>query len=864
MGWIIVNCNKLMRLEVALNTFRLITRFFLVTAMLLGFVGTAQAVPPNPSHFYGEIHVLDNPPIIGSIINAYVPGVVAPAGSTTVTESGGNLVYSMDVKGDDTDSLEKDGGLEGDTVTFRFGSRILGTWVWHSGTDVHLNFHPPQADAGGTYNGNEGSPITFSGSAQDLGLDIATYEWDMDSDPLTFEITGQNPVITFPNSGTFTVRLWVTDSLVGEGFSSATVNVANLAPTLTVYNAVTTVNEGTVANNGGSYFDPGDDLSTITASVGTVTNHGDGTWAWQYTPTDGPDQTQLVTITATDVDGGVGTATFNLVVNNVGPVGTLANNGPVNEGSPVTISFSGQGDASSEDLAAGFHYAFACDNGSLAGATYANSSTNSSTTCTFTEPPVLHDVRARIIDKDDGFTEHTTTVIVGNAPPTATADLSTVTVDEGSPAANTGTFADPGGDSVTLSASVGTVTITGPNTWSWAYTPLEGPGDGGTVVINANDGQGGAGGTTFALVVNNVAPTAFPGDSYTVNEGSPVNFVGSGYDPSPTDLASLEYEWDFNYLAPHFDVDAVGSATVSPTYLDDGVYTAALRVIDTQLAIGIGTTTVTIINTPPTNVNAGGPYTVAPNNVLNVSGSATCVWVDTCSYAWDLDNDGQFNDGSGTGASYTWSLEGTYTIRLQVTDDDGTSAIGSTTVTVSTLLTQSIPLVAGWNLVSFNLHPTDTATGAVLANIAGHYNLVYAWDASGAHASSGNWLSYNPQYPLIGLLTELTENQGFWINMSVADTLVVTGALVASSSIPLYDNVGGWNLVGYPSAAAGNLPAAVPAEAEFVWAYHANQSPAWLSFWRGYPPEGNTLTQLTPGWGYWIFVTADSTWNVAY
>ena len=100
------------------------------------------------------------------------------------------------------------------------------------------------------------------------------------------------------------------------------------------------------------------------------------------------------------------------MVNNTGPIGTLGNSGPVAEGSPRSVSFSGQGDASPLDVAAGFHYAFACDNSSLTGATYANSSASSSTTCTFSEPPVLHDVRARIIDKDNGFSEYTTTVIV--------------------------------------------------------------------------------------------------------------------------------------------------------------------------------------------------------------------------------------------------------------------------------------------------------------------------------------------------------------------------------------------------------------------------------------------------------------------
>src|SRR5205823_3837846 len=126
-----------------------------------------------------------------------------------------------------------------------------------------------------------------------------------------------------------------------------------------------------------------------------------------------------VTVKVTDKDAGSGQATFTVNVANANPTATLSNNGPVNEGSPATISFSGQSDPSSVDTAAGFHYAYACDNSSLAAATYAGSGTSASTTCTFNDNGSFT-VRARIIDKDGGFTEYQTTVTVNNVSPTAT------------------------------------------------------------------------------------------------------------------------------------------------------------------------------------------------------------------------------------------------------------------------------------------------------------------------------------------------------------------------------------------------------------------------------------------------------------
>src|SRR5439155_614370 len=83
--------------------------------------------------------------------------------------------------------------------------------------------------------------------------------------------------------------------------------------------------------------------------------------------------TYTVTVTVTDKDGGSGDTSFQVTVANVAPTAALGNDGPVNEGSLATVSFSSQHDPSSADTAAGFHYAYACDNGSLGSATYAGS-----------------------------------------------------------------------------------------------------------------------------------------------------------------------------------------------------------------------------------------------------------------------------------------------------------------------------------------------------------------------------------------------------------------------------------------------------------------------------------------------------------
>lgn len=199
---------------------------------------------------------------------------------------------------------------------------------------------------------------------------------------------------------------------------------------------------------------------------------------------------------------------------------------------------------------------------------------------------------------------------------------------------------------------------------------------------------------------------------------------------------------------------------------------------------------------------------------------------------------------------------------------DGNKTV--TAVFALDVVTHSIALVQGWNLVSFNVHPVDTSLASVLSSIAGKYDLVYAWDATGASAGSGNWLKadnipYSPDS-----LTALDETMGFWIHMTAADSLDVQGTIPVSTEIQLSTNTGGWNLVAFPAAANGSLPDVlsgngVGIDFTLVYTYHANEpSDPWKLFDRLSPPFANDLSQLTPGWGYWVKVSADHTWTIDY
>ena len=149
-------------------------------------------------------------------------------------------------------------------------------------------------------------------------------------------------------------------------------------------------------------------------------------------------------ISADDGNDNTASTSFDLIVVNVEPAAILANDGPIDEGSAAAISFSGASDASSADTSAGFHYAFDCSGGSLAAANYAGSGTVASISCPFADDG-SYMVSGKIMDKDDGAAEYTTTVVVNNVAPvlgTITVDQSLIAVDSSFTAG--AVFTDPG------------------------------------------------------------------------------------------------------------------------------------------------------------------------------------------------------------------------------------------------------------------------------------------------------------------------------------------------------------------------------------------------------------------------------------
>ncbi len=99
-------------------------------------ISYSSAVPGIPCDFYGSVTINNEEAPKGTVVEAYINGV--KYGSFTVKIPG--KYGLMSVAGDDTETAEKDGGVDGDTVTFRVnGKSVSQTGEWEMGKSVRVD-----------------------------------------------------------------------------------------------------------------------------------------------------------------------------------------------------------------------------------------------------------------------------------------------------------------------------------------------------------------------------------------------------------------------------------------------------------------------------------------------------------------------------------------------------------------------------------------------------------------------------------------------------------------------------------------------------------------------------------------------------
>ncbi len=382
---------------------------------------------------------------------------------------------------------------------------------------------------------------------------------------------------------------------------------------------------------------------------------------------------------------------------------------------------------------------------------------------------------------------------------------------------------------------------------------------------------------TFTVLAGNQPPVVSDIPNQTVAPGE--SFAVINLDDYVADPDNLDSEISWTYsgqtrLAVSIDSNRV--ATISPPNKNwTGSETITFTASDPAGLFDSDSATFTVsteVNHAP--VAADDAYDVITGETLTVSAPGVLA-NDT-----DADSDpltavlvSDVANGSLTlksDGSFTYTPNGGFIGSDSFTYKANDGALDSNTATVTIVVNEaplpemSIPLYTGWNLVSFYLQPESTAIADVLSSVEGLYDLVYAWDAQ-----TGDWVQYDPDLavtaPYVNDLQELDHTIGFWINMLQDSTLVLSGMEPATTEIAL---VPGWNLIGYPSIETRVLPDALESNGvtdySILWAYHANDTTQWKVYDPVAAAYSNSLLETTPGWGYWINIGSNSTWNVIY
>jgi hypothetical protein len=161
-----------------------------------------------------------------------------------------------------------------------------------------------------------------------------------------------------------------------------------------------------------------------------------------------------------------------------------------------------------------------------------------------------------------------------------------------------------------------------------------------------------------------------------------------------------------------------------------------------------------------------------------------------------------------------------------------------------------ISLRTGWNMISLPLVPYDSDIGDVLASLIAHGTVIQvrAWTYEGGSLSEKIWTPVGPTS-----LSKMKDGQGYWIQMSAPDTLIVQGTPLPPPPMlpPSYAVFVGWNQIGFTST--HNQPVQDYLGGDL---YHA------MSSLYGYDVNTGLYfvpSQFEPTRGYWLGSTAAGT-----
>ena len=599
-----------------------------------------------------------------------------------------------------------------------------------------------------------GETVRFTSDASDDGT-VALEEWDFENDG-TYDTTGSVVDHTYATPDSYTVKLRVTDDQGVQTSTTKTVNVTEapndppspsfqFTPSSPKANELitftsTSTDDGAIASTEWDFTDDG----TYDAS-GTQVQHS------YVVP-----KAHTVRLKVTD-DKGVSRETTKVVtVPNQNPVADFSF-APTSPQKGQTVNFSSLA-TDPEGRVQSVTWDLNGDN-QFTDATGIAAETSFSTAG-------AHVVRLRILDQDGGSAIATKTVTVPSQPPVPSFDISPESPMTGEVVTFTSTSTDPDGvitdvawDTDNDGAFDDGSDVQTERAYSAANTR--------TVRLRVKDDDSNTVTTSRQFTVQprpNVPPRALIDAPSAFAKGQQVTFNSVSTD---SDGTIVKTEWDL-------DVNGTIDFTGNPyrkTFANTGAYVVRLKVTDNsgatdtvshQIVIGGNNAPAASFTTTPASPVSGSEVTFKSTSA-DSDGSIA-------SLAWDLDNDGNFDDGAKVEMKKTFLLPGSQVIRLRVVDNDGDSDIAETTLTV--INRAPVPTIGAAPNAPMSLEPvTFTANGTDPdGSIVG---AVWDLDGDNSFETTGIGMTASRSFPKKGSYTvrvRVTDNLG----------LTATAAMVVS------------------------------------------------------------------------------------
>jgi hypothetical protein len=726
-------------------------------------LATGAAAPVGPIKF-NRISGMDFDPISGIL---YATGQDPETGTHLLITIDPRTGAGTEVGPTDINSINSNNTVT--DISFRNSDGMLFAYLGNNRDLATIDLATGQATGiGSTFaGGNAGNGLAFSPDGRlyhadnidldtlDSGTGLATLLVPLSFSPPADNFPRINAMDFDPNTGILFVSL--NDGSGEENYLSTidiiTGAVSVIGPTVGGLDAIAffgtpaeevnqppalglivdvTLAEGALFSQTGSFVDP-DIGDSWTATVDYSDGSGvqalalSGT-TFQLSHVFADDGVYPLVVMVLDSEGGVGTDTADLTVQNVAPVLANLSATTIDENGITTLMGRFVDPGTLDTFILDVNWGDPLSSHNVEQYAFAAGTTDFSLTHQYLDdnpsgtPSDTYTIGLVVTDEDTGTSNASTSVTVPNVLPVLT-NLSATAIDENGVTTLTGKIVDPGTlDTFTLDVDWGDPLSPnnveeytfGAGTTDFSLThqylddnPSGTPADTYTIGLVVTDDDTGKSTSSTPVTVRNVVPLLTNLSATTIDENGVTTLKGKIVDPGTLDTFTLDVNWG-DLLSPN-NVEqytfAAGTTdfTLRHQYLDDNpsgtpvdAYTIGLVVTDDDTGGRTSNSTpVTVQNVAPVIADlvssAREVGDAAEHELVTIKGlftdlgtldahTATIDWGDgTTSEAVITEKDGS---GSVSG-SHTYKNGGIYDIKVSLSDDDSGHATHSTTALVT-------------------------------------------------------------------------------------------------------------------------------------------------------------------------------------